>query len=194
MFTGGGSEGDNLAIKGAAWAARGADAALDGVVTTAIEHKAVLGAAARLEREGFRVSRIGATPAGVIDLDALAAALDPNTAVVSVMLVNNETGVVQPLAEVAALVRERAPRAVLHTDAVQAPQWLDLRAATAGARPRRDLRSQVRRAEGRGRAARARGHAARSAHRGRRARARPPRRHAERRGHRRVRHRAADHR
>ncbi|MFM7225078.1 MAG: cysteine desulfurase family protein, partial [Actinomycetota bacterium] len=68
-----------------------------------------------------------------LDLDALAAALDARTAVVSVMLVNNETGIVQPLDAVAALVRERAPRAVLHTDAVQAPQWLDLRTATAGA-------------------------------------------------------------
>ncbi len=127
VFTGGGSEGDNLAVKGAAWAARASDATLDGVVTTGIEHKAVLGAAARLERDGFRVARVGATADGVVDLDALAAVLDDRTAVVSVMLVNNETGVVQPLAEVAALVRARAPRAVLHTDAVQAPQWLDLR-------------------------------------------------------------------
>src|SRR4051812_8214254 len=133
VFTGGGSEGDNLAIKGAAWAARMRDPSLDGVVTTGIEHKAVLGAAARLEREGARVTKIGATPAGVVDLDALADALDERTAVVSVMLVNNETGVRQPLTDVRALVRERAPRAVLHTDAVQAPQWLDLRDATAPA-------------------------------------------------------------
>ena len=72
------------------------------------------------------------------------------------MLVNNETGIVQPLAEVAALVREHAPAAVLHTDAVQAPQWLDLGVHTAPRRPRRDLRAQVRRAEGRRRARRAR--------------------------------------
>ncbi len=76
---------------------------------------------------------VPALPSGVVDLDALAAALDERTAVVSLMLVNNETGIVQPLAEVAAVVRERAPRAVLHTDAVQAPQWLDLRAASAPA-------------------------------------------------------------
>ena len=127
VFTGGGSEGDNLAVKGAAWAARAGDARLDGVVTTGIEHKAVLGACARLEKDGFRLTRVAATEGGVIDLDALAAALDERTAIVSVMLVNNETGVCQPLAEVAELVRERAPRAVLHTDAVQAPQWLELR-------------------------------------------------------------------
>ena len=133
VFTGGGSEGDNLAVKGAAWAARAGDAALDGVVTTGIEHKAVLGAGDRLAREGFRVVRIPATADGVVDLDALGAAVDEHTAVVSVMLVNNETGVRQPLDEVACLVRERAPRAVLHTDAVQAPQWLDLAPATANA-------------------------------------------------------------
>src|SRR5437588_12910456 len=131
VFTGGGSEGDNLAIKGAAWAARARDPHLDGVVTTGIEHKAVLGACDRLEREGYRVTRVGATASGVVDLDALAGALDERTAVVSVMLVNNETGVRQPLADVAAVVRERAPNAVLHTDAVQAPQWFDLREAAA---------------------------------------------------------------
>ena len=73
------------------------------------------------------------------------------------MLVNNETGVRQPLAEIAALVRgARAATPSLHTDAVQAPQWLDLRAAAAPRRPRRDLRPQVRRPEGRRRARRAR--------------------------------------
>jgi cysteine desulfurase len=133
VFTGGGSEGDNLAVKGAAWAARGEDGRRTGVVTTGIEHKAVLGAAARLGRDGFRVATIPATAAGAVDLTALANALDDHTAVVSVMLVNNETGVIQPLDAVAALVRERAPQAVVHTDAVQAPQWLDLRTAAVPA-------------------------------------------------------------
>ncbi len=133
VFTGGGSEGDNLAIKGAAWAARTRDARLNAVVTTGIEHKAVLGACTRLERDGYHVTRVAATASGVLDLDALAGALDERTAVVSVMLVNNETGVRQPLAEVAALVRERAPQAALHTDAVQAPQWWDLRDGAAPA-------------------------------------------------------------
>src|SRR5204862_6576878 len=112
--------------KGAAWAAREQRGA-DGVVTTAIEHKAVLGACDRLAREGFRVARAGADAGGRVDLEALAPALDERTAVVSVMLVNNETGIVQPLSDVAGLVRDRAPGAVLHTDAVQAPSWLDLR-------------------------------------------------------------------
>jgi cysteine desulfurase len=132
VFTGGGSEGDNLAVKGAAWAA--ADRGFgDGVITTGIEHKAVLGAVDRLAKGGARTTIVRATVSGTVDLDRLAAALDDSTAVVSVMLVNNETGIVQPLAEVAALVRDRAPRAVLHTDAVQAPQWLDVGSAAATA-------------------------------------------------------------
>jgi cysteine desulfurase len=132
VFTAGGSESDNLAVKGAAWAARERQGT-DGVVTSAIEHKAVLGAADRLEREGFRVARVGADSSGAIDLDALADALDDRTAVVSLMLVNNETGIEQPLAEAAEVIRVRAPQAVLHTDAVQAVSWLDLRGATAAA-------------------------------------------------------------
>ena len=131
VFTGSGSEADNLGVKGAAWAARSRDPGLDGVVTSGIEHKAVLGACGRLEREGFRVFEVPATGGGVVDLDVLAGVLDERTAVVAVMLVNNETGVRQPVDEIARLVRDIAPRAVVHTDAVQAPQWLDLAAATA---------------------------------------------------------------
>ena len=132
VFTGGGSESDNLAVKGAAYAARSRAPGLDGVVTSAIEHKAVLGSSDRLEREGFRVTRVPARETGAVDLDALRAAVDERTAVVSVMLVNNETGTRQPIEDIVALVRERAPRAVLHTDAVQAPQWTDVGRATEG--------------------------------------------------------------
>jgi cysteine desulfurase len=89
----------------------------------------VLGACARLGAEGFRDVRVPAKADGVVDLDRLAAAVDQDTAVVSVMCVNNETGVCQPLAEVVEVVRARARHAVVHTDAVQAPQWLDLREA-----------------------------------------------------------------
>jgi cysteine desulfurase len=123
VFTAGGSEADNLAVKGIAWYAR-EHSNLDGVVTTGIEHKAVLGAAGRLAREGFRVATVGANLDGRVDLDQLAESLDERTALVSVMCVNNETGIVQPLDEIAAIVHERAPNASLHTDAVQAPQWL----------------------------------------------------------------------
>lgn len=130
VFTAGGSEGDNLAVKGAAWASRDRGGG-DGVVVSGIEHKAVLGAAERLAREGLRVAFVGANLDGTVDLDELAAALDGRTAVVSVMTVNNETGVVQPLDAVAGLVRDLAPAALFHTDAVQAPQWLDVGSATA---------------------------------------------------------------
>ncbi len=130
VFTGGGTEADNLAVKGTARARL--EAGVDAIVTTAIEHKGVLAAAQRLETEGFTVTRVGVDRGGIVDLDQLAEALGEHTAVVSVMLVNNEVGTIQPLADVAALVAERAPHAVLHTDAVQAVQWLDVAAATAG--------------------------------------------------------------
>jgi cysteine desulfurase len=125
VFTGGGTESDNLAVLGAARAARAAGSG-DGVVTTQLEHKGVLAPSDRLGREGFRVARVAVTGGGVVDLDAIADSLDDRTVVVSVMLVNNEVGTVQPLAEVAALVRACAPRAVIHTDAVQAVPWLDV--------------------------------------------------------------------
>jgi cysteine desulfurase len=130
VFTGGGTEADNLAVKGAARARL--EAGVDSVVISAIEHKGVLAPAQRLETEGFRVATVGVDHGGIVDLDQLADALDEHTAVVSVMLVNNEVGTIQPLAEVAALVAERAPHAVLHTDAVQAVPWLDVAAATSG--------------------------------------------------------------
>jgi cysteine desulfurase len=103
------------------------------VLTTAVEHHAVLHSCDRLGRDGFRVATVGVDADGVVDLDALAAALDERTTVVSVMLANNEVGTVQPLSAVAAVVAERAPRAVLHTDAVQAAAWLDVASTAAGA-------------------------------------------------------------
>ena len=129
VFTAGGTEADNLAVEGAARAAVGHD----GVVITAFEHKGVLAAGDRLAAEGFDVRHVGVDADGVVDLDQLEAALDDRTAVASVMLVNNEVGTIQPLADVAARVRRRAPQAVLHTDAVQAVPWLDVAAAAADA-------------------------------------------------------------
>ncbi len=131
VFTGGGTEADNLAIKGGARAAR-RRAGLDGVVTTAFEHKGVLAAAHRLEAEGFRVAETSVTAQGMVDLDDLARRLDGSTALVSVMAVNNEIGTIQPLPEVGALVRRLAPQALLHTDAVQAVPWVDVSLLAAG--------------------------------------------------------------
>jgi len=115
VFTAGGTEADNLAITGRHIVAPGV------VVSSAVEHHAVLHTCAAL---GGRVAPVTAT--GAVDLDRLAALLDPGVSVVSVMLVNNEVGTIQPLADVAELVRERAPDAVVHTDAVQAFSWLDV--------------------------------------------------------------------
>ena len=122
VFTGGGTEGDNLAIAGVEAVRPGT------VVYSAVEHHAVLHAA---EQFPHRSAPVGGD--GVVDLAALAGLLDGDVSVVAVMLANNEVGTVQPLAEVAGLVRERAPQAVVLTDAVQAFQWVDVRAAAAGA-------------------------------------------------------------
>jgi cysteine desulfurase len=122
VFTSGGTEADNLAVRGAL-AARGGVA-----VCTAIEHKAVL---EPVRTSGGRVVPVDAL--GLVDLDALAAQLDDSVTLVSVGLVNNEIGTIQRLDEVARVVRERAPGAVLHTDAAQALTWLDVRQAAASA-------------------------------------------------------------
>jgi cysteine desulfurase len=123
-FTSGGTEADNLAVLGSLAAHPGA------VVVSAVEHPAVLEAAAASGEE-VRLAPVGAD--GLIDLTALRLLLDGQVALVSVQLVNNETGVVQPLGQVARLVRRHAPGAVLHTDAVQAANWFDLAATTAAA-------------------------------------------------------------
>jgi cysteine desulfurase len=115
VFTAGGTEADNLAVLGV-HDRRGGVA-----VCSAIEHHAVLHAT---EHVGGRV--VGVRADGRIDLDQLADSLDADVSIVSVMGANNESGIIQPLAQVAELVRERAPGAVLHTDAVQAFPWLDV--------------------------------------------------------------------
>src|SRR5262245_34857587 len=132
VFTGGGTEGDNLAVKGAARAAR-ARGVGDGVVTGQFEHKGVLASCDRLEVEGFNVRRVASEIDGVVALDEIADALDTNTVVVSVMSVNNEVGTIQPLDRIVELVRARAPQAAIHTDAVQAVPWLDVATTCADA-------------------------------------------------------------
>jgi cysteine desulfurase len=100
------------------------------VVSSAIEHHAVLHAGRASTREIRTAPVLGD---GTIDLDRLAALLDRNVSVVSVMLANNEVGTIQPLGEVARLVRRRAPNALLHTDSVQAFPWLDVASLAAPA-------------------------------------------------------------
>jgi len=115
VFTSGATEADNLALRGAALAAasRGRH-----VVTTVLEHAAVLEPARRLEREGFAVTRVAVGSDGLLDPAAVAAALRSDTVLVSVMAANNEIGTIQPLTEVGALCRARG--VLFHSDAVQA--------------------------------------------------------------------------
>jgi len=123
LFTSGATEANNLAVKGAL-RFRKEHEGRDGVVTLASEHKCVLESAKALEREGARVTLLPLRPGGLVDLAGLAAAIDERTALVSVMAVNNEIGVVQPLAEIARLVH--AQGAWLHSDAAQAAGKLPL--------------------------------------------------------------------
>ena len=100
MFTSGGTESDNAAIRGAAFAQR-ARGRGDHIVTTQIEHHAVLHTIEQLEREGFRATYLPVDGDGFADLAALDAAVGPDTTVVSIMAANNEVGTIQPLADLA---------------------------------------------------------------------------------------------
>jgi cysteine desulfurase len=117
VFTGGGTEADNLALKGAAAKLRGNG---NHVVVSAFEHHAVLDSARWLERNGYEVTTVGVPSSGVIEPEAVAAAVRPSTTLVSVMTVNNEIGTIQPVAEIAAAVKAVNARTLVHTDAVQA--------------------------------------------------------------------------
>ena len=114
VFTSGGTEADNAAIIGVAEALAGCGRH---VVTSAIEHPAIEAACAYLEGRGFSVTRVGVDREGRVDPGAIARALGPETTLVSVMHSNNETGVLQPIREIASLTRPR--RIVLHSDAAQ---------------------------------------------------------------------------
>ncbi len=116
VFTSGATESNNLAIKGAAYHYR--ELGKDHVVTVATEHKCVLESCHALARDGFRVTVLPVDHDGRLDLDRLAAALDERTALVSVMMANNEIGVLQPVAAIGALCRSRG--ILFHSDAAQA--------------------------------------------------------------------------
>ncbi|MBC8143048.1 MAG: IscS subfamily cysteine desulfurase [Armatimonadetes bacterium] len=115
IFTSGATESNNLAIKGVAemYADKG-----DHIITVVTEHKAILDTCKRLETEGKRVTYLDVKPDGLIDLQELADAITDKTILVSIMAANNEIGVMQPVAEIGKLCRERG--VIFHTDAVQA--------------------------------------------------------------------------
>ena len=115
IWTSGATESNNLAIKGAAqfYKSKGKH-----LITLKTEHKAVLDTVRELERQGFEATYLDVQENGLVDLDAFRAALRPDTVVVSVMMVNNEVGVIQPIAEIGEICREKG--IVFHVDAAQA--------------------------------------------------------------------------
>ncbi|MBS0346562.1 MAG: IscS subfamily cysteine desulfurase [Proteobacteria bacterium] len=121
IWTSGATESNNLAIKGAAhfYSGKGKH-----IITVKTEHKAVLDTVRELERQGFEATYLDVREDGLIDLDVLKAAIRPDTVVVSVMFVNNEIGVVQPIAEIGEICRDKG--IVFHVDAAQATGKVDI--------------------------------------------------------------------
>lgn len=121
VFVSGGTEADNLAVRGITQAHRDRG---NHIITTRIEHPAVLATCEALESEGFRVTYLPVSKGGVVGVDDLRRAISDDTILISIMLANNETGTVQPIEEIAGIVNEARARGTnhifLHTDAVQA--------------------------------------------------------------------------
>lgn len=128
-FTSGGTEANNLAVLGAARAKRKQGLR---VITSEVEHASIYDSFSQLEREGFDVVRIRPDRFGVIRAEDVAAAIDDNTILCSFMLVNNETGAVNPIARIASLLHARRPYAVMHCDAVQGFGKLPVRVNALG--------------------------------------------------------------
>lgn len=116
-FTSGGTESNNLALIGTAMANRRAG---NHLITTSVEHASVDNTMKYLEEQGFRVTYLPVDEYGVVSLKALKEALCPETILVSVMYVNNEVGAVQPVDEIARIVKEHNPNTIFHVDAIQA--------------------------------------------------------------------------
>ena len=121
VWTSGATESDNLAIKGAAQFYKGKGKHL---ITIKTEHKAVLDTMREMERQGFEVTYLGVQEDGLIDLEALKAAIRPDTILISVMLVNNEIGVIQDIPAIGTLCREKG--IVFHVDAAQATGKMEI--------------------------------------------------------------------
>ena len=122
IFTSGGSEADNQAIRSAA--AIGARAGKRHIISTAFEHHAVLHTLSKLEKEGFEVTLLDVHSDGLVRVEELAAAIRPDTCLVTVMYANNEIGTIQPIADIGRVCRERG--VLFHTDAVQAAGHLPI--------------------------------------------------------------------
>ena len=123
VFTSGGSEADNTALRGAAYASvnRGRH-----IITSAIEHYAVLHSVEQLEQEGFTATYLPVSREGIVDPSQLRDAIQPDTTVVSIMYANNEVGSIEPISKLVEVVKAHDPHIVFHTDAVQAAGVLNL--------------------------------------------------------------------
>ena len=130
FFTSGGTEANNTALFGAAYAKRRSGKR---IVISSVEHSSVLEAAARLEQEGFEVVRIAPQIDGIIHSEDVAEAVNDDTILVSVMLVNNETGAVMPVKDIFEAARDKNDKIICHTDAVQAFGKLDFSPKKLGA-------------------------------------------------------------
>ena len=172
VFTAGGTESDNLAIRGAAEAIE--PSGRKHLVTSAIEHEAVLNTMKALARRGWRVTLVPVDASGIVSIDRMREAITDDTALVSVMHANNEIGTIQPIAEIAA-DRARARRAVSHRRGAERRQDSDRR-ARARRRHAHDRGTQVLRTEGHRRAVDEARRSPGVAHDRRQAGTKPPRR------------------
>lgn len=123
IFTGSGTEADNQAIKGVAFANRKKS---DHIITSRIEHHAVLHTCQYLEKQGFKVTYLPVDEYGMVDPDDVRKAITDRTILISIMHANNEVGTIEPVAELARLVKARDPHIIVHTDAVQTAGSLNI--------------------------------------------------------------------
>ena len=126
LFTSGGTESDNAAIRGVAFAQRELGLGTH-IVTSQIEHHAVLHAVEQLEKEGFEATYLPVDEQGIIQIDTLEASIREDTILLSLMLANNEVGSLQPVQNAAEVAREKNPHIVIHSDAVQGVGAVDIR-------------------------------------------------------------------
>ncbi len=133
IFTGSGTESDNLAILGVMRTNRLSPACRQaGMITTDIEHHAILNPAEQLGKEGYKILKIGVNKDGFVDLEELKKNISSETVLVSIIYANNEIGTIQPIKEIAKMIKEKNPKTLFHTDACQATGYLDLNVQNLG--------------------------------------------------------------
>jgi cysteine desulfurase len=139
IFTSGGTESNGLALEGAGRTARHAGNEKPHLIISAIEHSSVMEIANMMEKHGCEITRLAVDRSGIVSLDELKKAIKPNTFMVSIMTVNNEIGVIQPVREIAKIIRHartnvtKSRYPLFHTDAAQAALYYDLNAEKLGA-------------------------------------------------------------